>query len=84
MAVIEDINAMFHDWINVVGKEQQSLTFDCLLNCLDGIKKCDGLFVAITTNHLEQLNPALGCPDRGLSSRPGRVDRALHRGPLGF
>ena len=84
MAVIEDIDAVFHGRINVVGKEQQSLTFDCLLNCLDGIQKCDGLFVAITTNQLGQIDPALGCPDRGLSSRPGRVDRTLHLGPLGF
>lgn len=84
MAVIEDIDAVFHGRTNVVGKEQQTLTFDCLLNCLDGIQKCDGLFVAITTNQLEQIDPALGCPDRGLSSRPGRIDRTLHLGPLGF
>ena len=84
MAVIEDIDAVFHGRTNVVGKEQQNLTFDCLLNCLDGIQKCDGLFVAITTNQLDQIDRALGCPDRGLSSRPGRIDRTLHLGPLGF
>jgi hypothetical protein len=84
MAVIEDIDAVFHGRTNVVGKEQQNLTFDCLLNCLDGIQKCDGLFVAITTNQLEQIDPALGCPDRGISSRPGRIDRTLHLGPLGY
>ena len=84
MAVIEDIDAVFHGRTNVVGKEQQNLTFDCLLNCLDGIQKCDGLFVAITTNQLDKIDPALGCPDRGISSRPGRIDRTLHLGPLGF
>ena len=82
MAVIEDIDAVFHGRTNVVGKEQQNLTFDCLLNCLDGIQKCDGLFVAITTNRLEHIDSALGCPERGISSRPGRIDRTLHLGPL--
>lgn len=84
MAVIEDIDAVFDGRVNVVGKEQQSLTFDCFLNCLDGIQKCDGLFVAITTNRLERIDPALGCPGNGdeISSRPGRVDRTLLLGAL--
>ena len=82
MAVIEDIDAVFKGRVNVVSKEQQSLTFDCLLNCLDGIQKCDGLFVAITTNRLEHIDSALGCPDQGISTRPGRIDRTLLVGPL--
>lgn len=82
MAVIEDIDAVFHGRKNITGREQH-LTFDCLLNCLDGIERCDGLFVVITTNNLEHIDPALGIPDEnGQSSRPGRIDRTLYLGPL--
>ena len=82
MAVIEDIDAVFDGRKNTTGREQH-LTFDCLLNCMDGIERCDGLFVVITTNKLEHIDPALGLPDEnGKSSRPGRIDRTLFLGPL--
>ncbi len=82
MAVIEDIDAVFDKRRNVVGRDQH-LTFDCLLNCLDGIERSDGLFTVITTNRLERIDPALGLPDEnGESSRPGRIDRTLEVGPL--
>ena len=82
MAVIEDIDAVFKGRENVTGREQH-LTFDCLLNCLDGIERCDGLFVVITTNKLEHIDPALGLPDdSGHSSRPGRIDQTLYLGAL--
>ncbi|MCA9178176.1 MAG: ATP-binding protein, partial [Planctomycetales bacterium] len=82
MAVIEDIDAVFHGRRNITGREQH-LTFDCLLNCLDGIERCDGLFVVVTTNNLDHIDPALGLPDgEGISTRPGRIDRTLYLGPL--
>ena len=82
MAVIEDIDAVFKGRRNITGREQH-LTFDCLLNCLDGIERCDGLFVVVTTNKLDHIDPALGIPDgEGASSRPGRIDRTLFLGPL--
>lgn len=82
MAVIEDIDAVFDKRRNVVGRDQH-LTFDCLLNCLDGIERSDGLFTVITTNRLERIDSALGLPDeRGESSRPGRIDRTLEVGNL--
>jgi hypothetical protein len=82
MAVIEDIDAVFDKRRNVVGLDQH-LTFDCLLNCLDGIERSDGLFTVITTNRLERIDPALGLPDEsGESTRPGRVDRVLEVGTL--
>ena len=82
MAVIEDIDAVFHGRTNVAAGDKGGLTFDCLLNCLDGIQRSNGLFVAITTNHVERIDPALGVPQNGVSSRPGRIDRTLHLGPL--
>ena len=83
MAVIEDIDAVFDGRKNITGREQH-LTFDCLLSCLDGIERSNGLFVVITTNRIERIDPALGRPGENSteSSRPGRIDRVLELGAL--
>jgi hypothetical protein len=76
MALIEDIDAVFHGRRNVACGNRQGLTFDCLLNCLDGVQQADGLFVVVTTNHHDRIDPALGLPGTdGLASRPGHIDR---------
>jgi SpoVK/Ycf46/Vps4 family AAA+-type ATPase len=76
IVLIEDIDAVFNGRENVCNKNsmRQMLTFDCLLNCLDGVENNDGLFVVITTNHLEKLDPAL--------LRAGRVDRKIKIGNM--
>jgi hypothetical protein len=63
------------------------LTFDCLLNCLDGVERSDGIFTIITTNDISKIDPALGQPRRlpdgtveFISTRPGRVDKAVELG----
>jgi hypothetical protein len=56
------------------------LTFDCLLNCIDGVERSEGVFVIVTTNDISKVDPALGNPatDGGkISSRPGRLDRVI-------
>lgn len=60
------------------------LSFDCLLNCIDGLDKSSGIFTIITTNHIEKLDPALGQPKKNadgsisfVSTRPGRIDHAV-------
>jgi hypothetical protein len=60
------------------------LTFDCLLNCLDGVERVDGIFTIITTNDIAKVDPALGQPRRlpdgtveFISTRPGRIDKAV-------
>jgi hypothetical protein len=60
------------------------LTFDCLLNCLDGVERADGIFTIITTNDLTKIDPALGLPRQlpdgtteFISTRPGRIDKAV-------
>ncbi|HJZ55690.1 MAG TPA: AAA family ATPase [Gemmataceae bacterium] len=60
------------------------LTFDCLLNCLDGVERADGIFTIITTNDISKIDPALGQPRRlpdgtteFISTRPGRIDKAV-------
>jgi hypothetical protein len=63
------------------------LTFDCLLNCLDGVERADGIFTIITTNDISKVDPALGQPRRlpdgkveFISTRPGRIDKAVELG----
>jgi hypothetical protein len=60
------------------------LTFDCLLNCLDGVERADGVFTIITTNDITKVDPALGLPRKlpdgeveFISTRPGRIDKAV-------
>lgn len=60
------------------------LTFDCLLNCLDGVERADGIFTVVTTNDLTKIDPALGLPRKlpdgtteFISTRPGRIDKAV-------
>lgn len=60
------------------------LTFDTLLNCLDGVERSDGIFTIITTNDISKVDPALGQPRKlpdgtveFISTRPGRIDKAI-------
>ncbi|CAN5184934.1 hypothetical protein BH10PLA2_BH10PLA2_19030 [soil metagenome] len=60
------------------------LTFDCLLNCLDGIERVNGIFTVISTNDITKVDPALGQPRQQpngsvefISTRPGRIDKAV-------
>ena len=61
------------------------LTFDCLLNCLDGIeRRLNGIFTIISTNDISKVDPALGQPRlqpngavEFISTRPGRIDKAV-------
>jgi len=76
LALIEDIDAVFHGRENVAVTSGPALTFDCLLNCLDGVQRSDGLLTVITTNHLEQIDPAIAQPGL-IGSRPGRIDRLI-------
>lgn len=78
IALIEDIDAVFHGRENVVAEKGQGLTYDCLLNVISGVESADGLLLVVTTNCLDKVDPALGVPSPGsTSSRPGRIDRAV-------
>lgn len=63
------------------------LSFDCLLNTIDGVGKEGGVFCIFTTNDVAKIDPALGqprhLPDGRLEfigTRPGRIDRVLELG----
>lgn len=81
MALMEDIDTVFHGRKNIAVASGPALTFDCWLNCLDGVQRTDGLLTVMTTNHLEMVDPAIAQPG-DIGSRPGRIDRVIRLGSL--
>lgn len=81
IALIEDIDAVFDGRENVATNgalmNSGGLTFDALLNVIDGIERHDGVLLILTTNHIDKIDPAL-------RDRQGRIDRVVHFEPLDF
>lgn len=81
IALLEDIDAVFHGRDNITsGEDADGVTFDCLLNLISGVGDASGIMVVVTTNRIEFLDDALGKPDpdrKGVSTRPGRIDRVV-------
>lgn len=83
VALVEDIDAVFDRRENVTTGDDTGLTFDCLLNAISGVANANGVLLFITTNHIESLDHAIGRPnDKGVSTRPGRIDRAVEMSEL--
>ena len=82
--LFEDIDAVYNGRENVTDTDlEKGVTFDCFINCLDGIKRNDGVFIVITSNKPETIDPAIGALDKnGASTRPGRIDRIIEILPL--
>ncbi len=79
IALMEDLDNIFEERKNAAG-EYSIMTFDALLNVLDGVEPANGVFIVVTTNRIDKLDRALGVPRDGdtISTRPGRVDRVMH------
>ncbi len=78
VALFEDIDAVFRGRKNVA-RPERGLSFDCLLNAIDGVQTSDGVFLMVTTNAPDTIDPALGVA-QGVnqeSTRPGRIDTVL-------
>lgn len=80
IALFEDIDAVFNGRQNVA--KNSDLTLDCLLNVLGGVSRYDGVFVVVTSNNINAIDPAIGgvrkdIDENGssISTRPGRIDR---------
>jgi SpoVK/Ycf46/Vps4 family AAA+-type ATPase len=56
---LEDIDALFKNRDAVRKGNNGFLSFSTLLNFLDGVLRVDGLITFMTTNHIENLDPAL-------------------------
>jgi mitochondrial chaperone BCS1 len=69
IVALEDIDSVFAG-----RKSLGELSFSALLNTLDGAGAVEGSITILTTNHHEQLDPAL--------IRPGRCDRSFELGYL--
>jgi SpoVK/Ycf46/Vps4 family AAA+-type ATPase len=73
IVLFEDFDTVFDG--RTPRKKDSDLTFDCILNAIDGVERQDGLLLFVSTNHIECIDPALGVPDKdGTSTRPGRID----------
>ena len=80
MVLLEDIDAVFNGRQNITTTPlSPGLTFDCLLNTIDGVSRSNGIFLIITTNDITKLDSALAAEDDsgGIPTRPGRIDRIL-------
>lgn len=78
--LIEDVDSVFQGRKNIAQNggmmSSGGLTFDCLLNCVDGVERADGCLLLITTNDAGSIDPAL--------LRPGRVDKKVEFPLLDF
>lgn len=63
--LLEDVDAIFVK--RDAGQQASGVSFSGLLNAIDGVASQENRVVICTTNHIEQLDPAL--------IRPGRLDR---------
>lgn len=84
MVLLEDIDVVFEGRSNITaGMSQQRLTFDFLLNLLDGPLSPSGAVIVLTTNNPDKLDSALGVVANGdMPSRPGRIDRIIQLGNI--
>lgn len=81
MALIEDIDRVFDGDKNIAPPggmiANSGLTFNALLNAIDGIERHDGVLLIVTTNHVDKVDPAI-------KDRKGRIDKVVHFGTLGY
>lgn len=79
MALVEDIDRVFDGDKNITTQSSMltsgGLTFNALLNAIDGIERHDGVLLVVTTNHIDKVDPAI-------KDRKGRVDQVVHFGSL--
>ena len=72
--VFEDFDSVFDGRKNVHSEGaimNKPVSFDCILNTLDGAVKYDGIVTFVTTNNMEKIDRAIG---GGGYTRPGRID----------
>jgi ATPase family protein associated with various cellular activities (AAA) len=81
IVVMEDIDTVFNK--RAPANANIRLSFECLLNCISGVEPAEGIYLFVTTNRLECLDDALGIPnEKGVSTRPGRLDTCFHMGDI--
>lgn len=76
IVILEDIDSVFNQRENIQQKhlQKQLLTFDGLINTINGVRELSGIFLVVTTNNLGAIDPAL--------LRAGRLDSKIEVGGL--
>ena len=79
VVLFEDFDNVFDGRRNIcAGNDSNMLSFDTVLNCIAGVRSAEGIFLIVTTNNVDKIDPALGIPDAtGNSTRPGRLDDCI-------
>lgn len=82
IVLLEDFDAVFNKRVAVNPKSK--LNFDTVLNTISGIQDSTGIILIITTNKIECIDEAIGVEanTKGISSRPGRIDKVLYLGAM--
>lgn len=80
VVLFEDFDSVFEGRESLT--EHKSLTFDTILNHISGVDSQSGVFLVVTTNRLDKIDPAMGVSFEGgnLSTRPGRIDTVIEVG----
>lgn len=87
IVLFEDIHKIFNKSKNITSYGQEAaLSFNCLLNILDGIQNSEGILTFITSNSLDNIDEALGGPngDGKMIIRPGRINQIIYFNDLTY
>lgn len=80
VVLFDDFDTVFNKRENIT--VHKSLSYETVLQTISGIKPSDGVFLFITTNHIDKIDEAMGVSfnGTGMSTRPGRIDRIIYMG----
>lgn len=71
VVLFEDFDSVFHGRKNLTDTQQsKGVTFDALLNAIDGAEMFEGVVVIFTANDVSSV-------DKALYDRPGRIDKII-------
>jgi len=80
IALFEDFDRVFEGRKNVSHlMNTDNLTFECFLNCIDGVDSNNGILSFITVNSLSKISDAIAS-EEAFISRPGRIDQVISFG----
>lgn len=90
--LLEDLDTVFNGRENISCRgrgrgdskgNSSGLGWECLLSVLDGVETAEGVLLFATTNRPELLDSSFAnVVDGKVQVRPGRVDKAVHFGPI--